>query len=132
MTTATASNRMLQAILLVGGGLVVTGLHFATGTENHQQHLVHIFLRTLCLLIILGSVLWFGIRGNVAAALGISVLYFVDIRVSWPDDPMENANQFTMLGVNVLFGGLGGWPLPDGPPACACGRYGGAGQKDHR
>lgn len=99
---------LTRAIALLGIGIVVTVLHFVVGTETHEMHMFHVVFRTLYLLVILASALWFGISGGLCSAFVISCIYTLHVAVSWPRNPMENTNQAAMVGVYLLFGVTGG------------------------
>jgi putative nucleotidyltransferase with HDIG domain len=67
-------------------------------------HIIHLVLGGISLLPILAGAVWFGLRGGVLTALLVSGLYFVHMRLSWPNQPMENANQAAMIFVYLFVG----------------------------
>lgn len=85
--------------LVVASVAVITLVHFILGRTTHPRHVIHIILGGTYLLPILAAALWFGTRGAVATAAGITPLYYAHIRISWPNQPMENANQIGMIVV---------------------------------
>lgn len=89
-----------RAITLIALSVVIITLaHFILGRTTHLRHVFHIVLGGTYLLPIVAAAFWFGIRGAVAASGGITLLYYAHIRISWPNQPMENANQFAMIAV---------------------------------
>ncbi len=46
--------------------------------------------------------------GGVASATPVGGLYFIHILVSWPNQPMENVNQYAMIAVYLLVGAVAG------------------------
>lgn len=83
--------------------------HFAIGTGTHGLHVVHVLFEGLYLIPIIAGAVWFGLRGGVAVSVGVSVLFYAHIRLSWPDQPMENVNQLAMIGIYLLLGGVSGF-----------------------
>ena len=94
------------AILVAVSGL--TGAHFQVAHGTHGLHEIHIFLGGMYLIPIIAAALWFGLRGAFATTLLISLAYSAHIRLSWPDQPMENANQFAMIVVYWVVGTVAG------------------------
>lgn len=99
MTDIQHPQRSGPITLIVFSVAVITLVHFVLGRATHPQHVIHIILGGTYLLPILAAALWFGSRGAVAAAAGITPLYYAHIRISWPNQPMENANQIGMVAV---------------------------------
>ena len=60
------------------------------------------------LLPIIASAVWFRLRGAVASTVFISLAYYGHIRLSWANQPMENANQYAMIGVYWIVGATAG------------------------
>lgn len=89
-----------RAIILIAFSVVVISLaHFVLGRTTHPRHVIHIVLGGMYLLPIVAAAFWFGLHGAVIVVSGITLLYYAHIRISWPDQPMENANQFAMIAV---------------------------------
>jgi len=86
----------------------VTGAHFILGTETHRLHVIHVFLRSLYLLVIIASSVWYGLKGGIGSSLTISFLFGLHVLISWADDPMENVNQAATIGVYLILGTLSG------------------------
>jgi putative nucleotidyltransferase with HDIG domain len=105
-THSRASPRSIA--LLAAAILILAALHSAVGVSTHPQHVIHVILRGLYLLPIIAGALWFGLRGGIWTALVVTAVYLVHIRISWSGQEMENANQFAMIGVYLLVGGVAG------------------------
>jgi putative nucleotidyltransferase with HDIG domain len=107
-TKGRVSARRLKtlAILVVVSGL--TGAHFLVAHGTHGLHEIHIVLGGMYLIPIVAAALWFGLRGGLATTAVISVAYYAHIRLSWPNQPMENANQFAMIVVYWIVGTVAG------------------------
>ncbi len=88
--------------------VTVAAVHFVVGTETHQQHVVHVIFGGLFLLPVIAGAVWFGPAGGLGTATAVSLLYFAHMRKSWPDQPMENANQLAMIAVYELVGATTG------------------------
>lgn len=90
----------IRTIILIASSIAGIALaHSVIARNSHPQHMIHIVLGAAYLLPIVAGALWFGVRGALAVAGGITVIYYRHIRLSWPDQPMENANQFAMIAV---------------------------------
>ncbi len=94
------------SILVVVAGL--TGAHFFVAHGTHGLHEIHILLGGMYLIPIIAAALWFGLRGALATTTVISLAYYAHIRLSWPNQPMENANQFAMIVVYWIVGTVAG------------------------
>lgn len=99
---------LFRIALLSASVLLVTGAHFLLGTESHRLHVIHVFLRSLYLIVIISSAVWYGLKGGVIVSLVISFLFGLHVLISWADDPMENANQAAMIGVYIILGAVSG------------------------
>lgn len=99
MTALADLHRKHTTSLIALSVVLVTLAHFALGRTTHPRHVIHIVLGAAYLLPIVAGAVWFRMRGAVAVAGGITLLYYGYIRISWPDQPMENANQFAMIAV---------------------------------
>jgi putative nucleotidyltransferase with HDIG domain len=93
------SKRRRPLLLVVVSLVLTTFAHFTVARATHGQHVVHIILGSLYLIPIIASALWFNLRGCIAVTAVISAVYYAHIRLSWPNQPMENANQFAMIAV---------------------------------
>lgn len=94
------------AVLVAVSGL--TGAHFLVAHGTHGLHEIHIVLGGMYLIPIIAAALWFGLGGALATTALISLAYYAHIRLSWPDQPMENANQFAMIVVYWVVGTVAG------------------------
>lgn len=94
----------VRILLLAASAILLSAAHFAVGTGTHPLHVMHVVLEGLYLIPIIAAAVWYGIRGGAAAAIGIAALFYIHIRVSWPDQPMENVNQYAMMAVYLLLG----------------------------
>lgn len=99
MTEMADRPKSRAAIFIATSVTIITLVHFTLGRTTHPQHVVHIVLGGVFLFPILAAALWFGVRGAVATVSGITLLYYTHIRVSWPSQQMENANQLAMIAV---------------------------------
>jgi HD-GYP domain-containing protein (c-di-GMP phosphodiesterase class II) len=89
--------------------VVAVGLaHFAVPTGTHPLHVVHVFLRGAYLVPVVAGAVWFGWVGGAGTAAAVSATYLAHVLLSWPDQPMENANQLAMVGVYAAFGVVAG------------------------
>lgn len=86
-------------IVLVALVFVVTSAHFLLDRSSHLLHIFHIVLAGFYLIPIIGGAVWRGLRGSIALALVSSISYFLHIRFSWANQPMENANQYGWIAV---------------------------------
>ena len=98
-----------RAGLTVFSILLLTAVHFSLGVGAHRLHVLHVIFGGLYLLPIIAASVWFGLPGGIASSGAVSALYLAHILVSWPDQPMENVNQFAMLGVFLLVGAVSGY-----------------------
>ena len=92
----------ILAIFVVVSGLTVA--HFLVTHGTHGLHEIHIVLGGMYLIPIIAAALWFGLPGGLATTAAISLAYYAHIRLSWPNQPMENANQFAMIVVYWVVG----------------------------
>ncbi|MCA9428311.1 MAG: HD domain-containing protein [Candidatus Omnitrophica bacterium] len=99
---------MARLALLIIVTLMVTGAHFLLGTETHEMHIIHVFLRSLYLLVIIASAVWYGLKGGLISSFAISLLFGLHILISWADRPMENVNQASMIVVYLIVGSVSG------------------------
>lgn len=97
-----ATRIRILAILVVVSGLTVA--HFLVTHGTHGLHEIHIVLGGMYLIPIIAAALWFGLPGGLATTAAISLAYYAHIRLSWPNQPMENANQFAMIVVYWVVG----------------------------
>lgn len=107
-TKGWVSGQRLKALAILVVVLGLTGAHFLVAHGTHGLHEIHIVLGGMYLIPIIAAALWFGLRGALATTALISLAYYAHIRLSWPDQPMENANQFAMIVVYWVVGTVAG------------------------
>ena len=98
----------LKTAVVVGAILILTISHFVAGRGTHGLHVIHIILGGMYIVPIIATTLWAGLRGGLAVTAVISVVYVAHIRVSWRDQPMENANQYAMIVVYWVIAAVAG------------------------
>jgi putative nucleotidyltransferase with HDIG domain len=82
-----------KVVILAGIVGIIALLHYATPTEPHAYHKLHIVLRKLYFLPPVMAAAWFGLRGAVITTAMVSVLFTVHAFLDWPGNYMEQANQ---------------------------------------
>ncbi len=91
------SAKIFVIVILI---LIVTFLHYFTGTEHSQYH--GIYRRIYYLPIILAG-FWFGIRGGLLSSLTVSVIYLPHILIQWgSDSPIRMEQTLEILLYNVV------------------------------
>ncbi len=98
-----------KIIILAALTTIIALLHFATPTEPHYYHQIHIMLRKLYFLPPVMAAAWFGLRGACAAALAVSLLFIMHWCLVWPENYLEQANQVGELAGFWLAGFISGW-----------------------
>ena len=98
----------LKILAIVVAVAALTVAHFLVAHGTHGLHEIHIVLGGIYLLPIIAAGLWFGLRGGLVTTAVISLAYYAYIRLSWPNQPMENANQFAMIAVYWIVGTVTG------------------------
>jgi putative nucleotidyltransferase with HDIG domain len=98
-TTRKQTGHVAQGRILVvtGAILSVAAAHFLVSDLGHGLHVVHIALAGAFLLPIIACAIWFQVRHVIAITLLISAIYVVYMQVRWPNQPMENANQWAFI-----------------------------------
>jgi putative nucleotidyltransferase with HDIG domain len=94
----------LKAVAIMVVVAILTAVHFSVPRATHELHVIHIVLAGMYVVPIIGAALWFGLRGSLAVTALISVAYYIHIRLSWPNQPMVNANQYAMIAVYWVIG----------------------------
>jgi putative nucleotidyltransferase with HDIG domain len=107
-TKGRLSARRLKALAILVAVSGLTGAHFLVAHGTHGLHEIHIVLGGMYLIPIVAAALWFGLRGGLATTAVISLAYYAHTRLSWPNQPMENANQFAMIVVYWIVGTVAG------------------------
>lgn len=98
-----------KIILLADIISIIALLHYATPTEPHYYHKIHIVLRKLYFLPPVIAAAWFGLRGACAATFVVSLLFITHAFLDWPGNYMEQANQVGELVGFWLAGVIPGW-----------------------
>jgi putative nucleotidyltransferase with HDIG domain len=93
------ANRTRALTALVLAWTAISIAHFAVGAGTHGLHVIHIVLAGLYLPVIIAAIIWFGIAGAFVSATAVTALYIAYVLVVWPNQPMENANQYGMVTV---------------------------------
>jgi len=99
-------NKIIFLAVLTG---IIALLHYATPTEPHYYHKIHIALRKLYFLPPVIAAAWFGLRGACVAALVVSLFFVVHAFLDWPGNYMEQANQTGELAGFWVAGVIPGW-----------------------
>jgi putative nucleotidyltransferase with HDIG domain len=99
-------NKIIFLAVLIG---VIALLHYATPTEPHFYHKIHIVLRKLYFLPPVIAAAWFGLRGACMAALAVSFFFGMHAFLDWPGNYMEQANQLGELVGFWVAGIIPGW-----------------------
>lgn len=99
-------NRIILLASLIG---IIAILHYATPTEPHYYHKVHIVLRKLYFLPPVIAAAWFGLRGAIITTTAVSILFSLHALLDWPGNYMEQANQLGELVGFWVIGLIPGW-----------------------
>ena len=101
-----SQNKVIILAALVG---IIALLHYATPTEPHYYHKIHIVLRKLYFLPPVIAAAWFGLRGAIITTGAVSVLFLLHALLDWPGNYMEQANQLGELAGFWVVGIIPGW-----------------------
>lgn len=99
-------NDKTKIAVLVALVVIITLLHYATRTSETRIH--DIFRRLYYIPIILGG-LWFSLRGGVATAIAISVLYAPHVVLQWSTSSSVRLEQYLEILLYNLAGFLTGF-----------------------
>lgn len=99
-------NKVILLTSLIG---IIALLHYATPTEPHYYHKIHIVLRKLYFLPPVIAAAWFGLRGAIITTSVVSVLFSLHALLDWPGNYMEQANQLGELAGFWVIGLVPGW-----------------------
>lgn len=101
---------MIRSAIIAGTLFVVMLGHWATPTDTHAWHSVHVVLRKMFLVPVILAAIWFNLRGAVAVAVAITGFYLPHIFWQWAGQAYENLNQYSELAtvwvISVLAGVL--------------------------
>ena len=106
MLNSRKNGRVAQVVALVIAVSVISVAHFTIGTLRHSTHIEHIILQALYVAPIVAATLWFGITGTLLTLVAVSLIYYSYMRLMWPNQPMENANQAAMLASYWVIGAV--------------------------
>jgi putative nucleotidyltransferase with HDIG domain len=98
-----------KLIFLVSTIVIISLLHYATPTEPHYYHKIHIVLRKLYFLPPVIAAAWFGLRGAIITTAVVSILFSLHALLDWPGNYMEQANQLGELAGFWVIGLIPGW-----------------------
>ena len=98
-----------KLIFLVSTIVIIALLHYATPTEPHYYHKMHIILRKLYFLPPVIAAAWFGLRGSIITTAAVSLLFTLHALLDWPGNYMEQANQLGELTGFWVIGIISGW-----------------------
>jgi len=107
MSNPNDARKKVVVLALLTGSIAL--LHYATPTEPHFSHEIHIVLRKLYFLPPVIAAAWFGFRGACVTTLVVSVLFILHAILDWPANYMEQANQVGELAGFWVAGALPGW-----------------------
>lgn len=93
----------------MGTIVIIALLHYATPTEPHYYHKIHIVLRKLYFLPPVIAAAWFGLRGAIITTAAVSILFSLHALLDWPGNYMEQANQLGELAGFWVIGLIPGW-----------------------
>ncbi|MBC7962441.1 MAG: HD domain-containing protein [Steroidobacteraceae bacterium] len=99
-------NKIILLACLIG---IIALLHYATPTEPHYYHKIHIVLRKLYFLPPVMAAAWFGLRGAILTTSAVSLLFIMHALLDWPGNYMEQANQLGELAGFWVAGLIPGW-----------------------
>ena len=99
-------NKIIFLVSIIG---IIALLHFATPTEPHYYHKIHIVLRKLYFLPPVIAAAWFGLRGAIITTTVVSILFSLHALLDWPGNYMEQANQLGELAGFWAIGLIPGW-----------------------
>lgn len=84
--------------------LIVSTGHALTGRATHEEHVIHVLLRSAYLLPLLLGGLWYGTRGAIVTAGAVSILFAAHMQTTWQGATWENTNQLAMFGTYWIIG----------------------------
>jgi putative nucleotidyltransferase with HDIG domain len=96
---STNTKKFARAFAVIVAIATLSALHFGVAIGTHGLHVVHLIFAVLYLFPLIASAVWFGVPGALVAATLISAVYYLHIRYSWANQPMENADQYAHIAV---------------------------------
>ena len=82
--------------------------HMALARGTHQLHVIHVSLVALYLAPVLGTALWFGLRGGVLSSALVTAAFSIHVRLAWPGQPIELAERWSFIAVFWVVGIVAG------------------------
>lgn len=99
-------NEIIRLVVLVALVLVITSLHYLTTTQKVHFH--DIYRRLYYIPIVLGG-LWFTLRGGLATAIAVSVLFAPHVVFQWGHHPTADPEQYLEILLYNVIGFLTGF-----------------------
>jgi signal transduction histidine kinase len=99
-------NELIRLVILVALVLVITSLHYLTTTQKVHFH--DIYRRLYYIPIVLGG-LWFTLRGGLATAIAVSVLFAPHVVFQWGHHPAADPEQYLEILLYNVIGFLTGF-----------------------
>lgn len=100
------TQRTTRILILVGLVVSITALHYLTTTQKVQIH--DIYRRLYYIPIVLGG-LWFSLRGGLATAIAISILFAPHVVFQWGHHPTAQPEQYLEILLYNVIGFLTGF-----------------------
>jgi len=98
----------IKALLILFGIVVISGIIFATRTDDPMIHAWHIFFRKLYFIPILAGAVWFGLRGSILTAVVVTGFYMLHLFFDWPRFQLERLEQIGEMASYLVFSGIAG------------------------
>jgi signal transduction histidine kinase len=99
-----SQNARRLLFLFVAVALVTAG-HYTTSLHLHHMHDIY---RRLYYLPIIFAGFWYGLRGGLATAIVVSLVFLPHVLFQWHETPLTNAEQFLEMLLYVVVGGVTG------------------------
>jgi two-component system, NtrC family, sensor histidine kinase HydH len=99
-------NKYFKAGIIAALVLIITMLHFLTGTDRMYLH--QIYQRSYYIPIVLAC-FWFEVRGGLITAVVLSALYLIHIRHDWMHHPDYSFQQYAEIAMYLIISVLGGY-----------------------
>ena len=109
--TGRASPLRLRAVQIAWLGVAMIALalgHMAFARGTHLLHVIHISLVALYLAPVLGSALWFGLRGGVLSSALVTAAFIIHARLLSQGPPTNAAEWGAFIGVFWVVGIVAG------------------------
>ncbi len=99
MNNGEQHRRFARPFVVIAAIATLSALHFGVAIGTHGLHVVHLIFAVLYLFPLIAAAVWFGVPGALVAATVISTVYYLHIRYSWANQPIENADQYAHIAV---------------------------------